>query len=231
MLTDACARGLCPGRGMPLGQRVGDIYAKEERLRKLVTATSLSLCRQSSNTTMTSLQRLSGISMFLPPSLLATAQGLSSGIHSSSPGTTAYTTLQPSLIDIHVAARTPKNTPEIVALCPSRIHAVVTPLVRDLCCSCPVPHHWSFLCPLPQGIPLVELLPFVSTAKLPFAKFATPSPVRMPFPDSSLPFCRICVITSTSLCVPNTLSSCWFDGLPSRPCAPWFDQSTWKADR
>lgn len=31
--------------------------------------------------------------------------------------------------------------------------------------------------------------------------------------------------------VPNTFSSCCFDGRPSKPCAPWFDQKTSNADR
>jgi hypothetical protein len=42
---------------------------------------------------------------------------------------------------------------------------------------------------------------------------------------------RMMVTTSTSLCVSNTVSSCWLEGLPSTPCAPCADQKTWNAVR
>lgn len=65
----------------------------------------------------------------------------------------------------------------------------------------------------------VSDLPLVSTVNEPLVTFV-PTCVLIAFPDSSLPLFRIWVTTSTSFDVPNTFSSCCFDGRPSRPCDP-----------
>lgn len=73
-------------------------------------------------------------------------------------------------------------------------------------------------------------LPRVSCTMLPIVKFVpAKSLLRMPSPFCAVPFSSTNLATSSSRLVPNTSSSCCFDGLPSRPCAPWFDQNTWKA--
>ena len=74
-------------------------------------------------------------------------------------------------------------------------------------------------------IPVVLLPPLLSKKALPLESFLLP-----PFPEvrlslaSSLPFTKICSMTSTSTDVPNTLSISCFEGRSRRPCGPWFDE-------
>ena len=74
-------------------------------------------------------------------------------------------------------------------------------------------------------IPVVLLAPLLSRKALPLESFLLP-----PFPDvrlslaSSLPFSKMCSMTSMSLLVPNTVSSSCFEGRSRRPCGPWFDE-------
>lgn len=84
---------------------------------------------------------------------------------------------------------------------------------------------------LVAGITSDQFFPRLS-APLPLDTFVEPKLLfRIVSPDCATPFSRTNWTTSMSLCVPNTVSSCWFDGLLRRPCAPWLENNTWKAVR
>ena len=80
------------------------------------------------------------------------------------------------------------------------------------------------------GIP-DNVFPRVSTAKLPFATLVELKPLEIPSAFCSFPLRSSCSTTSTSLCVPNTESSCWLEALPSIPWVPWLEKKTENAGK
>ena len=77
------------------------------------------------------------------------------------------------------------------------------------------------------GIDQIPVKPLLrlSTTALPRDILKVPEAAIVP-PACSFPFFRINVITSTSLWVPKTVSSCCCDGWRSTPWAPWPEWKT-----
>jgi hypothetical protein len=88
------------------------------------------------------------------------------------------------------------------------------------CTVCASLSHLGLVITSPQ-IPVVLLPPRLSKKALPLESFLLPhfSEERLS-PASTLPFSKICWTTSTSTCVPNSLSSSCFEGRRRRPCGP-----------